>query len=386
MQSKMSKGLFHRGIAQSGTNLAPWGAVAHSGVAEERAQELGRMLNCSHKDYGNDYAKMLSCLRKIDSYTITDSFAQFWEWDTDPMVPFPPVVEKASETAFITENPRFIENRHGDNIPFMTGITSEEGLLKTSAIFNNRTLAQSLVDEWNDALPISLYYNQYYKDQQANITKEIEKFYFNGRRLKSVEEVLQPQNMEGLTNMWSDSWFFHAMVDYLKKRFAIKNAAPTYVYLLSHKGASSFTEVFKGGTENFYGTVHAEELQYLFPIRKDFHYFFSSIPTEQDKKMTKLMTKLWVNFAYNGNPTPEDNEIKQNKDEDKSKLVKEVEMDIKKENWKPAYTFPLDFMNIGNEMNEKNENLLSMGLRLYPERAKFWNKLQAHMPSKDEVL
>lgn len=84
MQSKLSKGLFHRGIAQSGTNLAPWGTVAHKGVAEERAQELGKMMGCSFD--GHDYGKMVECLRNVSAEDITKAFYDFFKWDTDPMV------------------------------------------------------------------------------------------------------------------------------------------------------------------------------------------------------------------------------------------------------------------------------------------------------------
>jgi carboxylesterase type B len=86
MQSKLSKGLFHRGISESGTNLAPWGAVAHKGVASQRAEELGEMMGCDNKNYNS----MITCLRTISAEKITKAFYDFFKWDTDPMVPFPP--------------------------------------------------------------------------------------------------------------------------------------------------------------------------------------------------------------------------------------------------------------------------------------------------------
>lgn len=46
------------------------------------------------------------------------------------------------------------------------------------------------------------------------------------------------------------------------------------------------------------GSSHAEELQYLFPIAREL--FISSIPTEEDEKIRKIITKLWVNFAKTG--------------------------------------------------------------------------------------
>lgn len=70
----------------------------------------------------------------------------------------------------------------------------------------------------------------------------------------------------------------------------------TFFYLFSHKGSASYSEILGGG-EKFYGTCHADELLYLFPSHKTIAPLFSSIPSEEDKEVTRLMTKLWVNFA-----------------------------------------------------------------------------------------
>ena len=51
------------------------------------------------------------------------------------MVPFPPVVEPEGKGAFITKHPRDVEEPHGLTIPFMTGITADEGALKTARWF-----------------------------------------------------------------------------------------------------------------------------------------------------------------------------------------------------------------------------------------------------------
>jgi carboxylesterase type B len=91
------------------------------------------------------------------------------------------------------------------------------------------------------------------------------------------------------------------MDEYLKIRLnkgAKGKVGPTYVYYFNHKGAASFTEIFKGGRENYYGVSHAEELQYLFPIGKEL--FVSAVPTAEDLEVRRLLTKMWVNFAKTG--------------------------------------------------------------------------------------
>lgn len=86
----------------------------------------------------------------------------------------------------------------------------------------------------------------------------------------------------------------------LEIRLRDSNRDNTYVYLFSHKGPASFSEYFNGGGNKFYGTCHSDELYYLFPMQKSLPEFFSAIPSEEDKKLIQLMTKLWVNFAITG--------------------------------------------------------------------------------------
>lgn len=88
------------------------------------------------------------------------------------------------------------------------------------------------------------------------------------------------------------------MDQYLELRLAHKKRAPTYVYLFTHKAAASFTEIFKGGRENYWGVSHAEELQYLFPIAESL--FISALPTKECDEIRKGITQLWVDFARTG--------------------------------------------------------------------------------------
>lgn len=84
----------------------------------------------------------------------------------------------------------------------------------------------------------------------------------------------------------------------MRIRLANKRAGPTFVYLFAHKGQASFSEIFKGDPETFYGVCHAEELMYLFPIAKDL--FQSAAPTAEDTFIRKTLVAIWVSFATNG--------------------------------------------------------------------------------------
>lgn len=107
---------------------------------------------------------------------------------------------------------------------------------------------------------------------------------------------------------------------YLRMRFAHNDTASTYVYLLTHKASASFSEIFNGDSETFYGTLkihcvlnetsqalmtfvfkgvtHADEKLYLFPVREEL--FPNAIPTKDDEEMRESIVKLWVDFATTG--------------------------------------------------------------------------------------
>lgn len=52
------------------------------------------------------------------------------------MIPFPPVVEPDIPGAFITKHPREEHDENALNIPFLTGLTFDEGVMKSARKFS----------------------------------------------------------------------------------------------------------------------------------------------------------------------------------------------------------------------------------------------------------
>lgn len=380
MMSPQSKGLFHRVISQSGVNLDAWAQPAHTGVARKRSIQLGEMLNCPQGREGK-FAEMIDCLRQVSAEEVTKAFYGFFTWDTDPMIPFPPVVEPDLPGAFITKHPRDEFEPHALGLPWMTGLTMDEGALKSASLINLPELRASLNENWDRALPVSLYYDHHLdRAHVEDITGAIGSFYFNGRKL--IKETEQ-----NLTNLYSDAWFLAGMDEYLRIRLLEGpkrksggggvQVGPTFVYLFAQRTAASFTEIFEGGKENYYGVCHAEELQFLFPIAKDL--FVTAVPTPEELEVRRVITKLWVNFARTGHPTPPSNEDQT------------TDMGEKVPRWPPTDRFPLTYLRIGS-LDPDREPLFAMEQGLMEERAAFWRKLKAHHPpgtvnevTKDEL-
>ncbi|XP_034475720.1 venom carboxylesterase-6 [Drosophila innubila] len=360
MLSEQSRGLFHRGIAQSGTYYNPWAQPAHKGVAAQRAEKLTQLLHCS--EAGEDWAAKLKCLRGKSAEKIVETLYDMFLWDFDPMIPFPPVIEPAHKGAFLTVPPREAEAPHGQQLPLMLGVTSEEGLLKTAALLNMPQLLEEFKTKFAELLPIVLYYDHHPQQTQQQITQQIEQFYFQ------TGHNYNKSNHQNLTDLVSDGWFVAGIDEYLQMRLHPQHSkvAPTYVYLFEHKGAASFSELFKGGRNDFYGACHAEELQYLFPIGREL--FVSAVPTSQDLKLREIMLNLWVNFARTGNP----NSVTNN-----SNLP----------SWLPTSSYPVEFARLGSksevddDLVDKLSALLRMEAALLQQRVDFWQQLKAHLPA-----
>ncbi|XP_050072058.1 juvenile hormone esterase [Anopheles maculipalpis] len=359
MMSPLSKGLFHRVISQSGVNLDAWAQPAHPGVARARSVQLGQMLACPQGIDGR-FSEMLNCLRRVPGDEITRKFYDFYLWDTDPMIPFPPVVEPDVPGAFITKHPRDEYEPHAIGLPWMTGLTLDEGALKSAALINIPELRQSLNNNWDFALPVSLYYDHHEPNKQRQITQHINNFYFNNQKLVEATE-------KNLTNLYSDAWFLAGMDEYLRIRLLghdrrsskSPKVGPTYVYLFAQKASASFTEIFKGGNEKYYGVCHAEELQYIFPIAKELQNFHTAVPSDEELEIRRLITQLWVNFARTGHPTPPDN------------------TDRSLPHWPATNQFPLQYLRIGS-IDSTKEPIIALETGLFEERATFWRELKAH--------
>ncbi|XP_060814384.1 carboxylic ester hydrolase [Bombus pascuorum] len=337
MMSNLSKGLFHRAISQSGTADCRW-ALAKPGSARKKATKVAELLSCPSENS----KQLVECLRTKDAIELIATDRSFQEFAYCPVIPFKPVIEPVHPGAFLTEDPvGMSRNGRMSDIPWMTGIMSEEGSLVVPGLYgrNNGELVKKLNENFLDFAPMTLLFDETCrKGEEKRVGAKIRKFYFD-------QAAIDNSTRFQLINMISDSWFTHAartsVRDYLEKQ-----SSPVYYYYLSYRGSASFSRIF-GDINNNYGVSHADELQYLFPVGEQ---LFKDIPlSEKDLEMVDVLTSLWFNFANSGNPTPETSE----------------QIPIK---WKPVRTQNLEYLHIGQDDIRMSENLLR-------ERIDFWENL-----------
>lgn len=338
MISPLSSGLFHRGISQSGSVFCPW-TLTRAGTARPKALAVAERLDCPT----GTSRELIDCLRTKEASDVIGSDRLFQVFDYCPMIPFRPVVEPEGPGAFLTEDPALLmkQGRHED-IPWMTGITSEEGSLRVPGLYGLRggELIRELDDNFEKIAPVSLLYDETVdQDAKAEVSRKIRKFYFGDRPIDNATRF-------DVIDMYSDAWFNHA-ADTSVRRYLETQSSPLYYYYFAYRGSSSFSKIFGDPTRD-YGVSHADDLQYLFPIGEQ---LFRDTPlTEQDHRMVDVLTSLWVNFASSANPTPKITDT----------------LPVK---WQPVRSESLEYLRIGSPSD------IRMRKNLNPERMRFWSGL-----------
>nr|ASM90852.1 putative juvenile hormone esterase 1 [Colaphellus bowringi] len=343
--SPLSRGLFKGAILQSGTPLCPW-AFSENNENLKNSQKLARSLNCPTEPT----TEMVECLRKVDALTIIKQDEIFKVWDYDPMIPFKPSVEPKVEGAFLTDHPlNLIKSGQSMDVPVIAGLTTEDGGLKAAG-YENVNLVDEFDQKFDEIVPVSFGFDRIVKDT-AGITRNLRKFYFGNKKIDKSA-------LGEIVNLYTDGWFLKGVDDTVRLQHKYYKS-PVYYYLFGYRGSASMTKIFNGGDKD-YGVCHADDLQYLFPIGDGL--FPDVTPSEDDKRIAKLLTTLWANFAKTGNPSPEVN-------------------DLIPEKWTPYSSEKEEYYFIDKHSTEIRHGL-------YKERVEFWRSVlndPLNEKSKDEL-
>ncbi|CAH1958118.1 unnamed protein product [Acanthoscelides obtectus] len=313
MVSPMSKGLFHKGIAMSGSPVGGWPIpTGQLDIAKKQA----RLVGCPDDTSKN----IVNCLKTKSAKELGDSFFGFREFGYDPILIWSPVIEP-------------------EHIPFITGQTKDEFSYSAFNVVNNETLTKEMNEDWDRIAPISFIYERGTK-QSLKVSRAIRKFYLD-------DKPISKSNREALGKIYSDS-IETFPINRAVKLMAQYNKKPVYYYRFSFQGR--YSHFYLPGTNNTvpYGVVHHDDLIYLFYIQRLFPRFNATSP-RPEIDMVQTLTTLHTNFAKTGNPTPTRNPTLDN-----------VKWD----------TFNLDtqkYLDIGEKLVMKE--------RMYEDRVKLWEDL-----------
>ncbi|CAH2233125.1 jg13989 [Pararge aegeria aegeria] len=333
MFSPMSTGLFHRVIAESGVCTNDW-AIARNMKA--RAFRAGKILGTDTDDVN----VLLDYLRGLEAGSLTNLTTATSTVD-EQLRGFPeqfiPVVEKKHShvEAFITENPlkMLAEGKVINKVPLMLGYNSAEGLYNVQDhvakldIYNNKP-SYYVPREVSEKVS---------KKTLKQFGARIKKFYFGDKNMTKGD-------MNTIAELLTDTEF-----SYNIHRFThlyTKLSLPAYLYRFDLVTDLNIVKIVLLGLADLNGVSHGDDLWYL---------FYNWLNEQQYKQQANLrdivfrVTKLWVNFARTGNPTPDD-------------TLGAI--------WKPYSTHGKEYFKI--------DETFALGHKADERRMQFWDKLYSN--------
>ncbi|KAI4457910.1 carboxylic ester hydrolase [Holotrichia oblita] len=224
--SPLSRGLFHRGISQSGTALSPW-AIQEASL--DKAKRLAVLMGCPTRSS----REIVDCLKVRNGNQIAEAVKNFFVYEAVPFSPFGPVVEIDHKGAFLTEHPyTMLVNGQIADIPWITSVTEREGIYPAAFFADQMDQVDKEFEEI--ALHVLDFNYTISEIEKASISKKIKGYYFK-------ESV----NLQDFISLCGDR-LFKIEADIAAKLQVASNKSPVYFYIMGYRGQHSFSEIFLG--------------------------------------------------------------------------------------------------------------------------------------------
>jgi bile salt-stimulated lipase len=126
--SPRSKGLFHRGISQSGTALCPWVLMENP---LDKTKRIASKLGCP----SGETSEMVDCLRQKPAEEIVSCVKEFLYWLYNPFSPFGVVVDSWSSDPVLPDHPyTLLKKGQVSDLPWIASLTNFEGMYPASGL------------------------------------------------------------------------------------------------------------------------------------------------------------------------------------------------------------------------------------------------------------
>nr|CAI5847819.1 unnamed protein product [Callosobruchus analis] len=276
--SPLSKGLFHRGWAQSGTALVPW-ALTEKPL--EKARKLARYFDCDM----TSTQTMVDCLRKVDANSLAMALKAMAVYlRMAPITPFGPSVEKGSNP-FLPDLPyRLLKEGRINDVPLVVSNTKDEAIFPIGILVSLGIL-EDADEKWN-------IFGTYLMDCHDSVDK---------KRWKEVTTKVKQHFLKGnpLTSDVSTTIKFFTERLYLlgsEKTLRLQPMvakSPVYFYLFKY--VVQLPPLFPGPK---LGVGHTDDARLLFTMLVSPDLF-----EPEDEKMMELSLDFIATYAKTGVPT-----------------------------------------------------------------------------------
>ncbi|XP_077869366.1 acetylcholinesterase-like [Saccoglossus kowalevskii] len=279
MLSPTNKGLFQRGISESGVPTSSQLA----GKPATWARKLGKNLNCSDV---SDHGRLLTCLRSSSWQDIVNNNpAQNTLTTLEGQ--FAPVVDGE----FITDTPEnMIYKSNFSNYDYLLGFNSHEGAM----LYN--LFGQTLYPEiLNSPGLSSTQFNQLLEDDiQGSYDDELD-LVADACIYKYTDWQNTFSEFDRLTNFMNfkeDKLLIAPTIDTARKHERAPGTGRLYLYQFSYRSSVTTSPPW------IEGAIHGDEISYVFGVPKLTPSTYSSA----EQALSDDMMTYWGNFAKNGNP------------------------------------------------------------------------------------
>ncbi|CAB0031781.1 unnamed protein product [Trichogramma brassicae] len=305
MVSPMTRVLFHRAIAMSGSLITP---ISPRAGQRELVLKQARLLQCPTSRRSDD-DRMYRCLMSRSAELYGSTVESFMEWQGNPTTIWYPTIEPSdtpAEQRFLLEEPK-VSMLKGDihNVPLVIGITLDEFKFKafpgsSESLLKNDSMFKILSKNWYELAPIVFQYERG-TARSRWISDKLLDYYFKN-------QTISYQNAEALGQLYVDA-IVHFPVYRTANLIARNSAAPVYYYVFTYQGPYSIyrwpdTKKPKGGV------AHGDDLQYLFTTTNCIYYANAEFPaynrTDSAYLYVRRLTSMWESFAKGEDLLPKD--------------------------------------------------------------------------------
>lgn len=163
----------------------------------------------------------------------------------NPYSPFGPVVEKKSQKPFVDRSPiDIITNGEAADVPWLTSVTSEEGLYPAAEFVANEEYMEQLDVDWDRIAPHLLDFNfTIPRNKHVEVAQKIRKHYLGSKKINRA-------NAQTLIHLMGDRLF---VVDGEKSAelMAKANRNPVWFYFYSYRAEYSLSDDYIPTKDNF---------------------------------------------------------------------------------------------------------------------------------------
>jgi carboxylesterase type B len=160
--SPLSRGLFNRAVSMSGTALCWWASIKRP---LEKTKKLARLVKCAYNKYNDsdqpeELQSLVDCLRSKEMDVLMNTHPNFYEWRhlqqcQEPLTSFSPRVDPESSMPFMPVEPiDLMKEGNFQHVPWIVGLTDEEGAFKASAMFHDMNSLDEFQDQFEKLGPL----------------------------------------------------------------------------------------------------------------------------------------------------------------------------------------------------------------------------------------